>query len=138
MKLELMLQLAGWIQLSLVIPGLLMPGAVGLRKHVAVLPPFVRNLFWVYYAFIGLSLVSLGLITLTNATELAAGGPLARSFCWFLTAFWTLRLIAAVFVFDVRPYLTTVFYRVGYQITNVIFALLPLVFLWAALKGGTP
>ena len=59
MKMELTLQLAGLVQLSLVIPGLLMPGAVGLRKHVAMLPPFIRNLFWVYYAFIGLSLVGL-------------------------------------------------------------------------------
>ena len=138
MKLELMLQLAGCAQLSLVIPGLLMPGAVGLRKHVALLPSFIRSLFWVYYAFIGLSLVGLGLITVAHASELAEGSPLARAFCWFLTAFWTLRLVAAVFIFDVRFYLTTLFYRVGYQVTNVIFGLLPLVFLWAALKGGRP
>ena len=137
MKLELILQLAGLLQLGLIIPGSLMPGAVGLRKHVAVLPPFIRNLFWVYYGFIGLCLLSLGLITTFNAAELAAGSGLARGFCWFLAVFWMLRLFVAVFLFDVRPYLTNWAYRVGYQITNVIFAILPFVFIWAAVKGGS-
>ncbi len=136
MKLELILQLAGLLQLSLIIPGSLMPGAVGLRKHVAVLPPFIRNLFWVYYGFIGFCLLSLGLITTLNAHELAAGSGLARGFCWFLAVFWMLRLYVAAFVFDVRPYLTNWVYRVGYQITNVVFAILPFVFIWAAWKGG--
>ena len=132
MKLAALLQIAGCAQLGLILAGALMPGAVDLRRHLRTLPEFIRRLFWTYYVFIGLSLLGFGLITLFCAKELASGTPLARALCLFLTVFWTLRLVVAAFVFDVRPYLTRPLYRVGYQITNVLFSLLPLVFLWAA------
>jgi len=38
-----------------------------------------------------------------------------------LTLFWTARLAIAAFVFDVRPYLTSRFYRLGYQTMNLFF-----------------
>jgi len=134
--LTLLLQIAGVMHLGLICAGALMPRAVNLRLHIATLPPFIRRLFWVYYAFIGLCLVSFGIITITFAGTLAAGSNLARALCIFLAAFWTVRLIAATFVFDVRPYLTSKLWRVGYQLTNIVFVYLPLVYVLAALKGG--
>ena len=56
--------------------------------------------------------------------------------CLFMATFWTLRLIAATFVFDVRPYLTNTFWRVGYHATNVVFIYLPVVYLLAALESN--
>lgn len=113
-----------------------MPRAVNLRSHIAVLPPFIRRLFWVYYTFIALCLVSFGLATVTFAGTLAAGGALARAVCAFLAVFWTVRLFVATFVFDLRPYLTNNFKRLGYHATNIVFAYLPVVYALAALKGG--
>lgn len=113
-----------------------MPRAVNLRANIAVLPPFIRRLFWVYYTFIGLCLISFGLMTVAFADTLAAGGGLARAVCAFLAMFWTVRLIAATFVFDVRPYLTNHFWRLGYHATNVVFAYLPIVYACAAFKRG--
>ncbi|HEX4998427.1 MAG TPA: hypothetical protein VFY29_09380 [Terriglobia bacterium] len=131
--LTLCLQIAGVLHLGLIAAGASMPRAVELRRHVAGLPPFIRRLFWVYYAFIGLCLVGFGLLTVIFAETLAAGGALARGVSLFLAAFWTLRLVAAVFVFDVRPYLTSARLRFGYQATNIVFAYLPIVYAWAAL-----
>jgi FtsH-binding integral membrane protein len=107
-----------------------------MRSHLAPLPPFIRRLFWVYYSFIGLCLVSFGTITVVLAPTLAAGGNLARALCIFFAAFWTLRLIAATFIFDMRPYLTTSYRRIGYHIINVVFIYLPIVYAWTAWKGG--
>lgn len=132
--LTLLLQFAGVLHLGLACAGGLMPRAVNLRTHIAVLPPFIRRLFWVYYTFIGLCLMSFGLITFAFAGTLAAGSPLARALCAFLAVFWTVRLIAATFIFDVRPYLTNHFWRLGYHATNIVFAYLPVVYAWAALK----
>lgn len=115
-----------------------MPGVVGLRSHLAPLPPFIRQLVWVYYTFIGLSLASFGCASFFLADALASGQPLARAACAFLAAFWLLRLIVATFVFDLRPYLTNDWRRVGYHATNIVFALLPVVYAWAAWKGVTP
>jgi hypothetical protein len=45
-------------------------------------------------------------------------------------------LFAASFIFDLRPYLTNVYRRLGYHATNIVFAYLPVVYLLAALRGG--
>jgi hypothetical protein len=137
-NLVLLLQLAGVLHLGLICAGALMPRAVNLKKHLATLPPFIRRLIWVYYSFIGLCLVSFGLITFIFAGTLAAGGGLARALCTFLALFWTIRLITAAFVFDVRPFLANNFWRLGYHATNVVFAYMPIIYAWVAWKGGTP
>jgi hypothetical protein len=80
--------------------------------------------------------VSFGAISVVYAKELAAGSALAHGVCIFLTAFWTLRLVAATFVFDVRPYIRTAALRLGYHATSVVFIFLPVVYFMAALKGG--
>ena len=126
-NLTLCLQLAGVMHLGLIAAGATMPRVVNLRSNLASLPPFVRRLFWIYYTFIGLCLVSFGLITFIFAGTLAEGGGLAKALCAFLAAFWFIRLIAAAFVFDVRPYLTNQALRLGYYATNVVFTLLPFI-----------
>lgn len=136
LNLTLALEIAGLMHLGLICAGALMPGIVGMRSHLAALPPFIRRLFWVYYLFIGLCLASFGTITLALAPTLAAGGALARALCVFLAAFWTLRLVAATFVFDLGPYLTNAYRRIGYQAMNIVFVYLPIVYTWAAWKGG--
>lgn len=132
MNAVLILKLAALTHLGLIAAGLLMPGVVGLRTHLATLPPFVRSLFWVYYSFIGLCLVSFGLGSFLLAPELASGTRLARSVCGFLTVFWTIRLVAAHFVFDLRPYLTDPWRRLGLHVANLVFAALPVVYAWIA------
>jgi hypothetical protein len=136
MKLSLLLQIAGLLHLGLMCAGALMPRTVKLREHLASLPHFIRRLFLVYFAFIALLLVSFGLISFFFADALAAGTPLAKALCLFLFVFWTVRLIVAAFVFDVRPYLTSWFYRAGYQATNLVFVYLVAVYGLALWKGG--
>lgn len=134
MNAELMLKLASLTYLGLIAAGLLMPRVTGLWKEAERLSPFGRGLFRTYYAFIGLCLVSFGAGSWIYAAELASGTPLARALCWFLTAFWLIRLMAAVWVLDVRPYLTNTGWRIGYHATNVVFSLLPLLYAWLALR----
>ena len=136
--LTLLLQVAGLLHLGLLCAGLMMPKIVGLREHLATLPSFIRKLFWVYYSFIGLCLVSFGLLTFTLAGTLAEGDTVARALCLFLAAFWTLRLIAATFVFDLGPYLTNCPRRIGYHAINLVFVYLPVIYLLAAWKGARP
>ena len=49
-----------------------------------------------------------------------------------------MRLCLAAFVFDVSSYLTSAFWKIGYHATNVVFALLPMIYGWVALAGGAP
>jgi hypothetical protein len=134
--LVMILQIAGVLHVGLICAGMAMPRVVNLRAHIATLPIFVRQLFWVYYAFIGLCLLSFGTISFVFAHQLADGSGLARGVCLFLAVFWTLRLVAATLVFDVRPYITSGLLRLGYHATSVVFVFLPVVYLLAAWKGG--
>jgi hypothetical protein len=70
------------------------------------------------------------------ADTLASGGPLARALCAFLAVFWTMRLMLGAFVFDLRPYLTSLPRRIGYQVLNLAFAYLPIVYATAAIGIG--
>ena len=131
----LILKFTALTYLGLLAAGLLMPSAVGLRQHIGTLPKFIRQLFWVYYAFIGLSLVCFGLGTFFLADQLAAGTPLARAVCGFLALFWTVRFVAGTFVFDLRTYLTSPWRRAGLMAANLVFTCLPIVYGWVALRG---
>lgn len=130
--LTLLLQVAGFMHFGLMAAGLMMPKVVRMRWHLAELPPFIRQLFWVYYSFIALSLAGFSIITIAFAGTLAAGTGLARALCAFFALFWTLRLYVATFVFDMRPYLTTRVRRLGYGALNLAFAYLPIVYILAA------
>ena len=131
-----LLQIAALCHVGLVWAGASMPKAVNLQGHLATLPLFIRRLFLVYFAFIGLVLVGFGSLTFFFARAIAAGEPIARGFCVLLVAFWTLRLIVATFVFDVRPYLKNWLYRLGYWATNLVFVYLLAVYVLALWKGG--
>jgi hypothetical protein len=131
-----LLQIAAIMHIGLLCAGASMPKAVNLRGHIATLPPFLRQLFLVYFSFIALMLVGFGSMTFLFAHAMAAGEPTARALCVLMTAFWGIRLIAAGFIFDVRPYLTNWFYRLGYQATNLVFVYLVAVYALAAWKGG--
>src|SRR5882724_179190 len=98
-NLALLLHIAGVLHLGLICANAIMPRTVNLRVHIAVLPPFIRQMFWVYYTFINLCLFSFGVITITQAGTLASGSDLARALCAFFAAFWTLRLMTGIFVF---------------------------------------
>jgi hypothetical protein len=130
------LKIAAGLHLVLIWAGTTMPRVVKLREHLAVLPAFIRRLFFVYYVFIGLMLVGFGILTFLFAREMAMGEPIARALCIFLTVFWMIRLLAAIFVFDVRPYLISGFYRIGYHVINVVFLYLLLIYALTAWKGG--
>ncbi len=131
-----LLQIAAVLHLGLICAGASMPKAVDLRSHLATLPPFIRRLFLVYFGFIGLTLAGFGSLTFLFAQAMAAGEPLARALCVLLTVFWTMRLAVMVFVFDVRPYLTNWFYRLGHQATNLVFIYLVAVYALTVWKGG--
>ena len=134
MKAELLLRLASLTYLGLVAAGLTMPKVTGLWAQVGKLSPFAQGLFRTYYVFIGFCLVSFGLGSWFLAEELASGTLLARAVCGFLGVFWLLRLGSAIWLIDVGPYLRNIWWRIAYHVLNLVFAILPFLYLWVAFK----
>lgn len=139
MNTETLLRLAALAHAGSFTAGALMPHATGLWREVAKLSPFARGLFRTYYLFIGFCLAAFGLGTWWFAAELATGAPAARAFCGFLAGFWLLRWIAARWLIDTRPFLTSCARRIGNTALETVFVILPLAFAWAALRPvGAP
>jgi hypothetical protein len=138
MKLEAFLQLAGITQLAILSASALVPIVCRWREELAALSSFLRALFWVYGAFIVLTIAALGTLTLRHAQAMAAGEPVARSLATFVALFWGLRLLVQIFVFDPRRYLTTVRLRLGYHGLTAAFAFVTAVCAWAAIRPSWP
>ena len=128
-----LIQLGGLTHFAILIASALTPGVLEWRHHLATLPPLLRQLFWVYGSFIVLVIISFGTISLTNASALASGDPLARSVSAMIALFWSARLAVQWFVFDARPFLTNAFLKVGYHTLTVAFLALALIYGCAAI-----
>jgi len=119
-------------QLCVLVASSLVPLRLDWKRTLADLPPLVRQLFWVYGGYVVLSIISLGLICILNAQELAGGSLLARSFCAYGTLFWGIRLSLQPFL-DAKPFLTTWWLHAGYHLLTLLFTSFTLVLGWAAI-----
>ena len=134
MNLESLLIAAGLGHFAILIASFLVPHALDWKKHLAPLPPFLRTLFWVYGAFIVLTIAALGTLTLLHAREMAAGDPVARSLAAFIAIFWSARLGVQFFVFDATEFLTTRWRTLGYHTLTLGFVALVSVYVFAIFK----
>ena len=127
------LYIAGLTHFGILIASATAPKALNWNRHLASLPLLLRQMFWVYGAFIVIIIISFGIITLCFAPELAGDAPLARAVNILIATFWGARLVVQFFVFDAKPWLTNDWYRVGYHALTVVFVLLTTIHVWAAL-----
>ena len=123
---------AGIGQISVLIASAVVAFQLNFRTEFERLPLLHRQLCWVYAGYTVLAILSLGLITLTNAVELASGGPLARCFCGYAFVFWGVRLLLQG-VLAAKEHLTRWWLRLGYYLLTVLFLYFTTVFGWAAL-----
>jgi hypothetical protein len=134
--LENILLLAGAGHFAILSASALVPFALDWKTVLKPLPPFLRTLFWVYGAFIVLTIIGMGTLTLLNAHAMAKGDPVARSLAAFIAVFWGLRLCVQFFVFDASAYLTNVWLKGGNHLLTAAFIFLTIVFATAAFQHG--
>ena len=131
--LSTLLVLGGVCHFGILIASALVPRVLDWKGELKQLSPLSRHLIWTHGAFIVLTIVAFGVISVVNAADLAGGSRLARSMCGFIAAFWLARLGIQLFLFDARPFLTSPFLKAGYHGLTVVFAYLGVVYAWAAL-----
>jgi hypothetical protein len=124
----------GLLHFVILVASALTPRVLDWRTNLAALHPFLRRLFWVYGCFIVLVIISFGSLSLMRADDLASNPPLAHSVCAMIAIFWLARVAVQFFVFDARPFLTTIFRRVGYHGLTVFFVALVFIYGCAALN----
>jgi hypothetical protein len=123
---------AGIGHLGILSASALVPFQLNWKEELRSLSRLHRQMYWVYGAYVVLSIVAFALISLFNSQELASGGRLARGFCGYVAVFWTCR-VALQPVFDVKEHLTAWWLRLGYHSLTLMFTYFAIVFGWAAL-----
>lgn len=126
--------LIGITQLGVLVGSSLVPVQLRWREILQPLPRLVQQLFWVYGAYVVLSIVALSLVCLSLPTELAAATPLARAVCLYGCVFWGLRLTLQLWL-NAKPHLTTWCLLCGYHLLTLLFTLQTIVFGWGVFHG---
>src|SRR5690348_16678822 len=135
--LELLLILAGVAHLCITSAGVAMTLVLDWRRNLTALDALTRHIIWVHGAFVLLTIVAFGLISILFRAPLASGEPLARAACGFIAIFWGFRLLIAFFLFDATPFLKSFALKLGYHGLTVVFVYFALVYtLAAALPKG--
>lgn len=106
MTLTLALRLAGLAQLALAAGSLAIPRILRWTEETARLRPLLRQLFWIYGAYILGSHVAFGLVSTLAAPHLVDGSPLAACVTAFIAAWWIARLSLQVTVLDRKDFPT--------------------------------
>ena len=127
-----LLLLAGVCHFGILVASALVPRVLDWKGELTRLSPLSRHLVWTHGAFIVLTIVAFGVISVTNARELADGSKLSRCVAGFIAAFWLARLGIQLFLFDAKPFLTSRFLKLGYHGLTAVFAYLGVVYAWAA------
>ena len=125
---------AGALQLCVLIASSLVPFQLDWRNELACLPKLHRQLYFIYGGYIVLGIITLGVISLLYAREIASANGLARGICIYAALFWGIRLSLQAFL-DAKPFLKTWWLYAGYHALTLLFCYFTLVFGYLALRG---
>lgn len=128
-----LIRLAGAGQLSVLVASSLVPFRLNWKRDLASLPVLHRQMYWTYGGYVVLGIITLGVISLACADELAAGSRLARMVCGYGAVFWGVRLGLQA-VFDVKPHLTAWWLKAGYHTLSVLFLFFTAVYCYATVR----
>ena len=133
MNLPALIFVSGILHFGTLLASAAVPQVLDWKGELRKLDRLSRQLIWVHGVFIVLTIIGFGMLTILFSTDLAAGTPLARGVCGFIAFFWTARLFIQFFVFDAKPFLKTVFLKVGYHSLTLVFIYQAVVLSWAAI-----
>jgi hypothetical protein len=120
-RLTTLLFLAGLLHLAITSAGLVMTLVLDWRRNLAPLCALTRHIIWTHGAFVLLTIIAFGVISIALPGRLASGEPMSRAVCGFIAAFWAFRLLIGLAFFDARPHLRNVPLKVAYHGLTVVF-----------------
>ena len=130
--LKLALLVAGFLHLIPLAAGISVPQVLAWNRELEKLNVLTRQLVWVHGAFIVLTVIGFGAISLLAAESMLQGTILGIAVAGFIGLFWGFRLCLQLFYFDARPWLTSLVLKVGYRTLTFLFAYFALVYLLTA------
>ena len=91
---------AGMIQAGIVLVNGILPGWLRVRENVASAPRFIKQIFYVHWIYIVLTVGFFSALCCGFARDLAGASGLGRFISAFLAGFWLLRVALQWFYYD--------------------------------------
>jgi hypothetical protein len=127
---------AGFMHAGILLAGCLVPQVLDWRSELRKLDRLSQHVVWMHGAFIVMTILGFGLLSIFSSDALASGSGLARSVCALIAVFWGSRLVLQLFMLEPGEYLKNWFLKGGYHLLTVTFALLASIYVCAAIAGG--
>ena len=96
----LAIRVAGGIHLAIIAANVPLPGKLKVRQHLAEVPNFIRQIFFVHWLYIVLVLGLFSALCLFFPAELAGCSLLGRFLSGYMAVFWLLRIVLQVTYYD--------------------------------------
>jgi len=91
---------AGAVHLGIIAANVPLPGRLRVREHLAGVPRFIRQIFYVHWIYIVIVLGMFAGLCFGFAPDLAGASALGRFLSGFLAGFWLLRVVLQIFYYD--------------------------------------
>jgi hypothetical protein len=91
---------AGAIQAGIVLVNGILPGRLRVRENVRSIPTFIRQIFYVHWVYIVLTVGFFSALCFGFAHDLAGASALGRFLSGFMGAFWLLRIALQCLYYD--------------------------------------
>jgi len=91
---------AGAVQLAIIAANIPLPGKLRVREHLAEVPRFMRQIFYVHWLYIVIVLGMFATLCFRFARELAGTTAMGRFLSGFMAAFWLLRIGLQILYYD--------------------------------------
>lgn len=121
--------ISGLGQLALVVGSLAIPRLLHWKEELSQIPTLlIRQIFWVYSAYIWAINLSFGLLSTFAPTWLLERTPLAGSVSGFIALYWTSRFLIQIFYFDRSSVPRKSFYILAELTLSLLFVFLSIAY----------
>lgn len=128
LNIQLLVYVAGLSQVALALGSLAIPGILKWRAELAKVQHLIKQMFWVYAAYIFVINVCFGLISIFAADDLTNGSNLAVAITGFIALYWVSRVLIQFFYFDRTHFPKGVFHKACEITLVVLFIFLSVVY----------
>lgn len=135
--LEFLVIVGGVLHFGTLTAGAAVPFVLDFKSELAKVDPLIRQLVWVYATYIFLAILSFGALSVCFSGPLVEGTLLARVICGYIAAFWAIRLVIQLFIFDSKRHLSNWALKLGYNGLTVVFTFHAIVYGTVALLPPT-
>ena len=130
-NIQTFLFLAGISQIILVFGSLAIPKVLNWKGELKKVQTLIKQMFWIYAAYILVINLCFGLLSVFAFTELTDKSLLAKVITGFIAVYWISRVLIQFLYFDRESFPAGILNRIAEVMLVTLFVVLSAVYSWA-------